>query len=177
MSMIKCPECGKDVSSEAYQCPGCGYPLRPPPRPPPLPPQTPSPMRPPTRTSSKGLSVGCIVALVIVPIIGFVALLTAIALPAFLSHRVDARRGLCINNQRLIDHAKEVLAIKNNWTSGQVIAESEEGIWAQLDPFIDGTNLLSCPEAPGRHYVYGPIDTPPKCPVADAHPDHVYNPY
>lgn len=27
MSLIKCPECGKEVSSLAENCPGCGYPL------------------------------------------------------------------------------------------------------------------------------------------------------
>ncbi len=25
--IIKCPECGKDVSSEANACPFCGYPI------------------------------------------------------------------------------------------------------------------------------------------------------
>lgn len=27
MAMIKCPECGKDVSSSAANCPNCGYPI------------------------------------------------------------------------------------------------------------------------------------------------------
>lgn len=26
--IIKCPECGKDVSSQANSCPGCGFPIR-----------------------------------------------------------------------------------------------------------------------------------------------------
>ena len=26
--LIKCPECGKDVSSEAVSCPRCGYPIK-----------------------------------------------------------------------------------------------------------------------------------------------------
>ena len=26
--IIKCPECGKDVSSEAHACPFCGYPIK-----------------------------------------------------------------------------------------------------------------------------------------------------
>ena len=29
MALIKCPECGKDVSTSASSCPHCGYPLRP----------------------------------------------------------------------------------------------------------------------------------------------------
>ena len=28
MALIKCPECGKDVSSEAASCPYCGYPIK-----------------------------------------------------------------------------------------------------------------------------------------------------
>ena len=27
MSLIKCPECGKEISTEAASCPHCGYPL------------------------------------------------------------------------------------------------------------------------------------------------------
>lgn len=27
MALIKCPECGRDVSDKASSCPGCGYPL------------------------------------------------------------------------------------------------------------------------------------------------------
>ena len=27
MALIKCPECGHDVSSEAKNCPNCGYPI------------------------------------------------------------------------------------------------------------------------------------------------------
>ena len=28
MALIKCPECGKDVSTAAESCPHCGYPLK-----------------------------------------------------------------------------------------------------------------------------------------------------
>ncbi len=28
MSILKCPECGHDVSSEATSCPNCGYPMK-----------------------------------------------------------------------------------------------------------------------------------------------------
>ena len=28
MALIKCPECGKDVSTAAEACPHCGYPLK-----------------------------------------------------------------------------------------------------------------------------------------------------
>lgn len=28
MAMIKCPECGRDISDAASACPGCGAPVR-----------------------------------------------------------------------------------------------------------------------------------------------------
>ena len=28
MALIKCPECGKDISDKAFTCPGCGYPMK-----------------------------------------------------------------------------------------------------------------------------------------------------
>lgn len=27
MALIKCPECGKEISDKAIRCPGCGYPV------------------------------------------------------------------------------------------------------------------------------------------------------
>ena len=30
MSMIKCPECGKEISDSAKSCPNCGHPMKPP---------------------------------------------------------------------------------------------------------------------------------------------------
>jgi hypothetical protein len=29
MALKQCPECGRDVSTEAASCPGCGHPIRP----------------------------------------------------------------------------------------------------------------------------------------------------
>ncbi|MBV7543711.1 zinc ribbon domain-containing protein [Acidovorax sp. sic0104] len=28
MALIRCPECGRDISSHAPSCPSCGYPLQ-----------------------------------------------------------------------------------------------------------------------------------------------------
>ena len=28
MSLIKCPECGKEISNKAISCPMCGYPIK-----------------------------------------------------------------------------------------------------------------------------------------------------
>lgn len=37
MALIKCPECGRDVSTAAKVCPGCGFPMAEPPAPTPAP--------------------------------------------------------------------------------------------------------------------------------------------
>ncbi len=28
MALIRCPECGREISDRAYACPGCGFPVR-----------------------------------------------------------------------------------------------------------------------------------------------------
>ncbi len=28
MALIKCPECGKEISDQASKCPSCGYPVK-----------------------------------------------------------------------------------------------------------------------------------------------------
>ena len=28
MALIKCPECGKEISDAAESCPNCGYPIK-----------------------------------------------------------------------------------------------------------------------------------------------------
>jgi len=121
-------------------------------------------------------------------VVAIIALLTAIAIPAFLQYRKDARRSLCINNLRLIDHAKEALAIKFNWTAGADVAGDPAALpaarWAVLMGYIDGgtaANVLQCPENNNEttpiHYNYNPVDTTPTCTLAaSTMTEHVYSP-
>ena len=84
----------------------------------------------------------------------------------------DRLQSSCVSNMRLINHCKEVVAIKKKLPKGHVIGNTPETIWAQLDPYADGTNLLQCPLLPrGTHYIYGPIGTAPQCPYGG---NHVY---
>jgi hypothetical protein len=72
-------------------------------------------------------------------------------------------RARCINNLRLMDHAKEVLAIKNGLVSGAQVTLVE------ISPYIDGgSNRLKCPS--GGTYKLNPIDKAPECSV----PGHKY---
>jgi prepilin-type N-terminal cleavage/methylation domain-containing protein len=83
-----------------------------------------------------------------------IALLTAIAIPAFLQYRQDAQTSMCVNCLRLIHHAKQ-------WRS-------------LLAGYINSSNVLYCPAmGPGSHYVYNPVGELPTCPLAASFPDHV----
>jgi DNA-directed RNA polymerase subunit RPC12/RpoP len=68
MALTKCPECGKDVSSQASGCPHCGFPLVKPARePPPIRPQAISP-----KAAKKG-GLGCVGIIVIGVVISIIA--------------------------------------------------------------------------------------------------------
>ena len=73
-------------------------------------------------------------------VVAIIALLTAIAIPAFLTYRRDARRSLCINNMRNIEHAKEAFAISRNLT------ETTPVTWADIGPYVGQVAYLFCPE-------------------------------
>jgi hypothetical protein len=58
MALIKCAECGKEVSEKAAACPGCGAPIAAAPSPQTLPAQTPDARVRVTRTGGKWEAVG-----------------------------------------------------------------------------------------------------------------------
>ncbi|MFO7870787.1 MAG: zinc-ribbon domain-containing protein [Kiritimatiellia bacterium] len=77
MAMIKCPECGRELSESAPVCPGCGYPVKPPPV--------------PKKSKGVGWAVGCAVAgVAVLVIVAIVGLLAAIAIPSFVKARGTA---------------------------------------------------------------------------------------
>lgn len=68
MAMTKCPECGKEISDAAYDCPGCGCPLRRR-----VQPDQPYPARPP---DGQGGCLSCVLKSVLVGILGILALIS-----------------------------------------------------------------------------------------------------
>ena len=111
-------------------------------------------------------------------VVAIIALLTAIAIPAFLQYRRDAQASVCSNALRLIHHAKEVLAIKYNYTNGWAAADSAAW-WTLLDPYLDSTNVLTCPltdQSGTVHYSYNPVGTVPTCTLVASYTDHFINP-
>ena len=78
MAIIKCPECGKDISEKAAHCIHCGYPIKPrpalsapaAPRLPRLQPIQPRPAQPVPAAPQEGcflktMNVGCLIIIVI----------------------------------------------------------------------------------------------------------------
>ena len=63
--------------------------------------------------------------------VAIIALLAAIAIPSFMKSRQDARRSHCINNLRLIDHAKAQLALVNPALKDSYVPSMEE-----LQPYL-----------------------------------------
>ena len=77
-------------------------------------------------------------------VVAIIALLTAIAIPAFLQYRRDARTSLCVNNMRNIEHAKETYAISRN------LGETDPVYWTNITAYIgQGIDELFCPEQAG----------------------------
>jgi len=62
MGLVRCPDCQKDVSSEAPHCPNCGRPIKA------------APVQPPAQPQKKKSSslLTCLVALIAIPIIGII---------------------------------------------------------------------------------------------------------
>jgi type II secretory pathway pseudopilin PulG len=94
MSLTTCPECNQPVSSKAYNCPGCGYPLN--------------------KQKKTGLwwGLGCLLAIpALFVVISIIGLLAAIGIPSFQKARSASIEKSCQNNQRIIEAAKEQYAL------------------------------------------------------------------
>ena len=90
----------------------------------------------------------------------FVTTISTAVWHSFYTYRRDTRSGLCQSNLRLIEHAKEVLAIKDNLAVTSTPATSD------INTYItDGAP--SCPE--GGIYTYGAVNEDPKCTIGGDH--------
>jgi prepilin-type N-terminal cleavage/methylation domain-containing protein len=57
-------------------------------------------------------------------VVAIIALLAAIAIPSFIKSRQESRKSGCINNLRLIDHAKQQYATANDVADSTVLTEA-----------------------------------------------------
>jgi RNA polymerase subunit RPABC4/transcription elongation factor Spt4 len=143
MTMTTCPECKQPISSQAYNCPGCGYPLN------------------KQKRTGLGWGLGCLLTVValflVIPVIG---LLAAIGIPSFQKARSNSIEKACQNNQRIIEVAKEQCALDNNLTDGITVTENSIGVYIK-----GGFSSIQCMEQ--GVYTINPVGVHSECSVHD----------
>jgi prepilin-type N-terminal cleavage/methylation domain-containing protein len=99
-------------------------------------------------------------------VVAIIALLAAIAIPSFMRSRQDSRKSACINNLRLIDHAKQQVA-----TSSQSMADSDTPTWTQVLPYFKGGGTPICRDQ--GTYAINALTSNPTCTKFAAPLSHV----
>lgn len=89
--------------------------------------------------------------------IAFLALMTALVIPAVVKARDTAQRVQCLNNLRTIDMAKEQWALVNAKDNGTPVDESSLGEYLRVG------SAPTCPK--GGSYTYHAIGQSPECSV------------
>ncbi len=84
-------------------------------------------------------------------------LMAAIALPSFQKARESAQEAACTNNLRILEAAKDQIAIENDLASGAQVTP------AKVSEYLHQGNFPECPQ--GGTYTLNPIDTPPACSI------------
>ena len=75
-------------------------------------------------------------------VVAIIGLLAAIAIPAFMRARDNARKSACINNIRMVEQGKDSYATEKGGTNGVLL------LWDDICPFVkDLSNKLFCPAA------------------------------
>jgi prepilin-type N-terminal cleavage/methylation domain-containing protein len=92
-------------------------------------------------------------------VVAIIALLAAIAIPSFMKSRADSRKSACINNLRLLDHAKQQLA-----TSSQTMTDDYTPAMSELVPYFKGMSNTGRPVCrDGGSYSINAISNNPTC--------------
>ena len=92
-------------------------------------------------------------------VVAIIGILAAIAIPSFQRSRNTTRINACINNLRLLDAAKEQLALATNLDDGDTAAD------ADVIPYLKGGAMPICPA--GGAYTVNAIGADPVCNIAD----------
>jgi len=110
-----------------------------------------------------------------IPVIG---LLAAIAIPSLVKARSVTQEKVCINNIRLIEHAKEQLVLERAANPGDALPVAD--VKALLGPSQSDSGSLFCPRDPQKSfetsYRVGAVGEDPVCvfhasgPTAHSHP-------
>ena len=92
-------------------------------------------------------------------VVAIIALLAAIAIPSFMKSRADSRKSACINNLRLLDHAKQQLA-----TASQTMTDDYTPNMSELAPYFKGMSSSGNPVCrDGGSYAVNAISNNPTC--------------
>lgn len=102
-----------------------------------------------------GKSAGGTNVLITVAVIG---LLAAIAIPSFVKARETAQLNACVNNMRMLDTAKEQVALALKYRDGDTVSEQQVS-----QSLKNGFRGLVCPHA--GHYTINPVGQQPECSV------------
>ena len=90
-------------------------------------------------------------------VVGVIAILIAIALPNFMKARDTAAQRSCLSSLRVIDQAKQQLALERGKKNG------DEVVWGDVVPQYMRVKPV-CPQ--GGTYTVGKLGTNPTCTVS-----------
>lgn len=92
--------------------------------------------------------IGCLIAGLSLPVIlAVVGLLAAIAIPSFVRAREMSQQNACVNNMRIIEAAKDQVALELGYKDGQTLTDE------QISKYIPGGfSHVTCP-ANGQYSV------------------------
>ena len=93
-------------------------------------------------------------------VVAIIALLAAIAIPSFMKSRADARKSSCVNNLRLMDHAKQQAA-----TASLTMLDSSTPAWSDVTPYLKGRAIPICRD--GGTYTIQAVSNNPTCSRTD----------
>ena len=87
-----------------------------------------------------------------------IPLYAAIAIPSFVKARDMSQQNACVNNMRMLDAAKEQVAMEEGLYEGATVTED------QISAYIkSGYQGLTCPKA--GEYTLNPVGVSPECSV------------
>lgn len=95
-------------------------------------------------------------------VVAIISLLAAIAIPSFRKSRMESRKNSCVNNLRLIDHAKQQLA-----TASQTLTDTYVPVMSDIVVYIQGASTAPvCRD--GGSYTVNAVSSVPTCSLSAA---------
>lgn len=133
MALIKCPECGKEVSNSATSCPNCGYPLdkgavinnqQV------VPPKAPTAVMPPKRKN--GCATGCLIMVIIFALIGVIVVAVGVKSTGGSSSSTAAETTTQFNKSSAEELDKEI------WDQLLNSIKAQNNLMAAMADYSDG---------------------------------------